>query len=1011
MLVYLFMTLFGVGNVAAQNGLGIAGFIDTNACTNSLKSADENKNEIITDNEYASFVRLQDLSGTFKNITMFDELPFTLQSTFFTLCCMCSNEDFGGDPNDTDCCLASDSGIVIREPTNTGERTRLFATCYLTEMGINEVLASERPTSIPTILPTKLPSVSPTMLPSRSPTTLPTGSPTSSPTRLPTRLPTRTPTKSPTVIPSKIPIDSPLDPPTGVPSLQPMSIPTLATSTMPSSNPTEVPTDSPEMIQLSTPVLINYDIVVKGIRAHSKENYKSGLVLAMDRLAPEVANEVFGSHLRRFLVVNVKLPTSIKSLQSSICPEGYEIEDGALCESVEAEIILTSLSSEEYQLNIYRIALQKAVNGGRLQENLEKVSKDNEVYILAEREKRIEPGQSNWFSSSVAVGVIIAALIGVSFSIILYAVIRKRYPEKPGYDAYEAEEPFETEAEDKIATKAIRINPSIEKKNPDLGTLGAIKPNYGKPSNLKEAEMNIEDCVFSGDSSSNAGSSGWSSSAGLSSLNTGSHDDSFDPIVQLNSLAMIGAASGISHRADPSFEDGVASVKSQSNVSRQDLDSAIEAGDWAAVGATAALLSAASDSLSAGSRTSGGKSGGTSVSSIDAARVVELDHLVDAGDWEGVVLAAAKYESVESVASGSIRSGTASSVRTTGSSTMNGSSTGSGTYSRSISTSISESPSKTLKREKIRGEVEVLVQRVVPEEFDNVDEMMLQFRGREEELVETLRTMQERDVAKKARAAGQKAAKQEARRNVRRGVVQGKKPPIAPRSYNQSDRSRASTGTGSAVASSAVGSDMSALQMRSALEVAIEAGDWEAVGEAAAMMSDNSLTSASTMERDCRAKGQFSPSSSVTSNPRPLKLTGVNVERAQELDDMIDRGDWSGVVTAAGRFSKADREMQSDSSLGDSSSRKRSNRDSEQRKKRLREEADALAQAEIWMAIAEQSKNEGSIDLGARDAADWAIARSLSRLRQAEGTVGAASINVARSPQSSNQSQNDDESV
>ena len=39
--------------------------------------------------------------------------------------------------------------------------------------------------------------------------------------------------------------------------------------------------------------------------------------------------------------------------------------------------------------------------------------------------------------------------------------------------------------------------------------------------------------------------------------------------------------------------------------------------------------------------------------------------------------------------------------------------------------------------------VEELVQRVVPEEIQNVDEMLNQFRGREDELIDTLRTMQE----------------------------------------------------------------------------------------------------------------------------------------------------------------------------------------------------------------------------------------------------------------------------
>lgn len=59
-----------------------------------------------------------------------------------------------------------------------------------------------------------------------------------------------------------------------------------------------------------------------------------------------------------------------------------------------------------------------------------------------------------------------------------------------------------------------------------------------------------------------------------------------------------------------------------------------------------------------------------------------------------------------------------------------------------------------------------MVRRVVSDEIDNVDEMMKQFRGREEELVETLRTMQERSVAQRARAAVHKSAKIQARRSV-----------------------------------------------------------------------------------------------------------------------------------------------------------------------------------------------------------------------------------------------------
>ena len=45
----------------------------------------------------------------------------------------------------------------------------------------------------------------------------------------------------------------------------------------------------------------------------------------------------------------------------------------------------------------------------------------------------------------------------------------------------------------------------------------------------------------------------------------------------------------------------------------------------------------------------------------------------------------------------------------------------------------------------------------------HIDEMMTQFKGREEELVETLRRMQERAIASRARLAVQKSAKLEAR--------------------------------------------------------------------------------------------------------------------------------------------------------------------------------------------------------------------------------------------------------
>jgi len=87
--------------------------------------------------------------------------------------------------------------------------------------------------------------------------------------------------------------------------------------------------------------------------------------------------------------------------------------------------------------------------------------------------------------------------------------------------------------------------------------------------------------------------------------------------------------------------------------------------------------------------------------------------------------------------------------------------TTSGSTSTSADQSASNIHDSKHRREevKVRAEVEALVRRVVPEEADNIDEMLAQFKGREEELVEKLRRMQERAIARRARRAVQMVAR------------------------------------------------------------------------------------------------------------------------------------------------------------------------------------------------------------------------------------------------------------
>jgi hypothetical protein len=414
-------------------------------------------------------------------------------------------------------------------------------------------------------------------------------------------------------------------------------------------------------------------------------------------------------------------------------------------------------------------------------------------------------------------------------------------------------------------------------------------------------------------------------------------------------------------------------------------------------------------------------------STIDAKRAAELDKLVEAGDWEGVVSAAAKYDqqgdtmslasssatvsslgsstkpntmssimqSFSSVLSRSSKGGSSVGSRSSKGSksrsvgddsgaglsaftTQTGDSAGSGGRSAVTSHTGGTTLSQAKKRAEIRDEVEALVRRVVPEEVDNIDEMMAQFQGREEELVETLRTMQERAVAQKARLAGQKQAKREAKQMVEGKAepstmaavpASGGKPGAADDSWikeiDQTPASAASSLYASRLLPPKDEEDPE--EMEDALRSAIDAGDWGAVATTAGKISvfDDVAQDSEAIGRS-RSEGGSSFTSTSGSDP------------TQELNALVDKGDWEGVVKAATKFN--------DPVSKDETDAERRTR----RVKRLENEQEALAQADIWDAIAEQAKSEAAEpDTGASDAADWAIARSLSALVKAteDGTL------------------------
>jgi hypothetical protein len=646
------------------------------------------------------------------------------------------------------------------------------------------------------------------------------------------------------------------------------------------------------------------------------------------------------------------------------CPKDL-IKPAYRCETITASIVLLFQPTEKEPSKTakdFEQDLSIAINDGELQEFLESTA----VYIVDI--DALESSGGTKSERNTRAGIAAGAIVGLAlFATIAYFVTGRR-----GEDHDEIEGLHSPPVDDLKLDKEVisdLVNATI--------TSGSIQKDGPELVKIDGSDDNIDDA-----SSSNAGSSGWSSSAGIDSMNTNSADGldlekSHIPAISSTIHPLVAKKLNPVERME---QMGANDEMNIPPVTRDDLDSAIEAGDWAAVGATAALLAAVSDSQSYSSKSeqyTGTRSrSGSSVSSLDVARAAELDHLVDAGDWEGVVLAAAKYEgdeSKESLPSASI----------SGSDTRSNADTAGQTADSSIASS------KGLKRQEYRAIVEDLVQRVVPEEIQNVDEMMLQFRGREDELVETLRTMQERAVAQKARNSSQKAAKQQVKFDSAKTRT-----PKTETEDTISAKSSKSIGTGQVSAAIATSKSLGTGEIEStlnrknvkaeqteninqkskpkpnqtALEAAIEAGDWDAVGEEAALLTDsNSLTSADTDEINKLADGVSTDGSS---------LAGSNnlADVADELEELIEAGDWTGVVQAA-------------SSKGGTIDKKTESKETRRlrRLKHLQEEQEALAQAEIWTAIAEQSKQEAeTTDQGAADAADWAISRSLNALVEAE---------------------------
>lgn len=254
------------------------------------------------------------------------------------------------------------------------------------------------------------------------------------------------------------------------------------------------------------------------------------------------------------------------------CNDGFAnaTEDNDLCQDIPAEIMLAltgdDRDNEAEVVARYEADLFQAILSGRLEAIMAEMFPDSPVLILTGKDDETDRGGSDKLSAGATAGIAIAALLVALVPISYFLVSRKRgsSEEKRDYEPYDHSE--DNASHDIKSGRPPSVDSSLYT-DAAVGdaaaigvaaNLGASQADYGKVSKSAFAAMEAgEDIVaepgmdVAPDSSSNAGSSGWSSSAGISSMNTGSIGDSADVAAAAGiGLVAIGATSALSRKID-----------------------------------------------------------------------------------------------------------------------------------------------------------------------------------------------------------------------------------------------------------------------------------------------------------------------------------------------------------------------------------------------------------------------------------------------------------------------------
>lgn len=700
-------------------------------CLQALYDADSNGDRRVDQDEFVIFVQL--LQPQLPASTDFETLPLSLQSTFNTLACNCRETDAD------DCCIGENAHLPNKgtgpgEVPTEAQQNRLSRICYFMEDTLDR-FPTEAP--VPTAVPTQEPTIS-------------TGI-----------------TMAPTVV-------------TNITTVPPAS-----------------PDDDDETVSTAT---VSYTIVVRN-GAISSVAYEADLISAMNYLVINLTNRRL---LRTRRLQQILLPTSIVSITTKdgftmtpslvdglyydgVGPCPADLGDPAtdLCQEVVAAISMYSVENDE-MINDLELSVNVAILKGRLQASLQRTRPNSVVTVLTGQATNLievpltatsDVDDSTKITTGAAAGIVVSAcaVAGVlGFLLLTQRRQTTKENEKGDRQIVQDLTPVsdQTLSCELQAAECNDVEQAVTTKHTDNAELSHVVTSEHPNSHVQQTNTTSypvrtvttgKESSRSLDSEHSAQSeSGWSTDNEHSSMGTADSNSikANNDEERLMTTKMVDLQDfEIAHSQSRDMDSSQCSVAIPPALSVKDLEQAIMIGDWAAVGASAAALaSGAFDADSDngdpyadtdGSYLSGSlglsmteewrsrETGGASWQmATDTNKATQLDQLIERGDWEAVIQAAARFEAEQN------EGGDSTIEYLPSASSISVLDDDQESTVQSQSPMVSRSPDTPVKESSFRSQVIELIKQVVPEELDNVDDMLEQFEGREEDLIDTLKAME-----------------------------------------------------------------------------------------------------------------------------------------------------------------------------------------------------------------------------------------------------------------------------